>query len=191
MKRLLMIVLMMGSAFMFSAVTARADTSCAVAVSGGTAHPSGCPSGALIATYKYRDGATLAGGFANSMPQTLFDSGSESAQLPLCGPWQADVFTGDVLPVIDATHQYSTDGRLLAHLEGDAGTCEVEGSSTTTASTSTTTTTVAVVPSSTIAPKQLARTGQNNSHLASIAGVFLMAGGIFILAGLKASREAS
>lgn len=158
--------------------TAVDPATCHITVFEGVAQRVDCPEDSHIATYKYRDGATLEGGFENSMPQTLFATGTDSAAVPTCGPWQADVFTGAVLPVIDKTHQYSTDDRLLAAVVGDAGECAVEA----TTIPSTTPTTVAV------APTKLARTGKSTTALEVAAGLLLIIGAVFILGSLAVSR---
>lgn len=171
-----------------AAAPSTTPVSCHITMLEGAVAPSECPEGSQIAVYKYRDGATLEGGFANSMPQPLFDSGSTSADLPPCGVWQADVVTpGPILQVIDATHQYSPDGRLLAHLEGDAGTCEIEA--TTTTQVAVTTTAPETPPTTAAAAPKLARTGKTIDLERTIAGLFLLIGGIFLASGTRLAQR--
>lgn len=114
-------------------VSARADavttTTCHITQSGNTVTAVDCPDDSHIATYRYKDGAPGPDQFESSLPQTLVSTGSSSATTPDCF-WQADVYTGETLSVIDATHQYGA--RLLAYVHGGTSPCTPPTTTTTT-----------------------------------------------------------
>lgn len=93
---------------------------CHITVAGSTVTAVDCPEDSHIATYRYRDGAPGPDQFDTSLPQTLSSTGNKTATTPDCF-WQADVYTGDTLPVIDANHQYGA--RLLAFRHGGTTAC--------------------------------------------------------------------
>lgn len=181
--RSLLILTLLQGALMVSGVPANASGGpCHLQIFEGKASLAGeCPQDAKVAVYLYAPGVPAGTPFKQTLPQSLHSTGSNEAVLPQCGPFQADVFTGEVLSVIDQTHQYRE--RLIDAVHGDQGECVVE----TTTTTSPATTTTAVLPSTTVAtPATLPRTGTSD-HADNLA---TMAAGLIILGlGLSGAAE--
>lgn len=197
MRKLFVVLLLITTPqFVATQVGAVSAGPCHVQVFEGKASLAGtCPDGAKIAVYKYKPGVPFDNGknFLDTLPQTLFSEGSREADLPKCGPFQADAFTGDTLPQVTADHQYKE--RLIDAVHGDQGTC-VDATTTTTSST--TSTTATTLPSTTtpdtvkdtvITRPALANTGSHNGPL-SLSGFGLSLMGIGLVVAADQRKKA-
>lgn len=196
MRKLFVVLLLITSPQFVATQVGASGGPCHVQVFEGKASLAGaCPDGAKVAVYKYKPGVPFDNGnnFNDTLPQTLFSEGSSEAKLPVCGPFQADAYTGDTLPSITVDQQYRE--RLIDAVHGDQGTC-VEATTTTTGSTTTTSTTEvttttttvpdSVLPSTTIR-SELARTG--SQHGVALTGWALVLMGLGGALTVKAAER--
>lgn len=171
----ILLVLPVFFASLMTAPSAQAEPTCHITIFEGVATAVDCPADSHISTYKYKDGVPPGSEFNSTLPQTLHSTGDKQANVPDCA-WQADVYTGETLPVIDENHQYHE--RLLAFLSGGDVACAQAATTTAPTTTEVTTTTMLAT---TIArqptPSTLARTGSSD-HARNMVGVST---GLFVL----------
>lgn len=195
MRKLFVVLLLITTPqFVATQVGAVSGGPCHVQVFEGKASLAGaCPEGAKVAVYKYKAGVPFDNGnnFLDTLPQTLFSEGAREANLPPCGPFQADAYTGDTLPQVTVDQQYKE--RLIDAVHGDQGTC-VDATSTTTSSTTTstlptTTSTPDTVKDTVITRPSLANTGSHNGPL-SLSGFGLSLMGIGLVVAAEQRKKA-